>query len=46
MDVLKQVVMLINTRSIKGYFFGSKRGINGVYNHVGKQNLLCYRIAV
>jgi hypothetical protein len=32
----------ITTNSIEGYFATLKRGINGVYHHVGKQHLHRY----
>ena len=32
----------ISTNSIEGYFANLKRGINGVYHHVGKQHLHRY----
>ncbi|MGD0271984.1 MAG: IS1595 family transposase, partial [Candidatus Sulfotelmatobacter sp.] len=32
----------ISTNSIEGYFATLKRGINGVYHHVGKQHLHRY----
>ncbi|MGA9801749.1 MAG: IS1595 family transposase [Terriglobales bacterium] len=34
--------MCITTNSIEGYFATLKRGINGVYHHVGKQHLHRY----
>ena len=34
--------MLISTNTIEGYFSILKRGINGVYHHVGKQHLHRY----
>jgi len=32
----------ITTNTIEGYFATLKRGINGVYQHVGKQHLHRY----
>lgn len=32
----------ITTNTVEGYFATLKRGINGVYHHVGKQNLHRY----
>ena len=32
----------ISTNSVEGYFANLKRGINGVYHHVGKQHLHRY----
>src|SRR6202040_2365375 len=34
--------VLISTNTIEGYFSILKRGINGVYHHVGKQHLHRY----
>jgi hypothetical protein len=34
--------MCITTNSIEGYFSILKRGINGVYHHVGRQHLHRY----
>jgi hypothetical protein len=34
--------VLISTNTIEGYFSILKRGINGVYHHVGKQHLHGY----
>jgi hypothetical protein len=34
--------MCITTNSIEGFFATLKRGINGVYHHVGKQHLHRY----
>ncbi len=34
--------MCITTNTIEGYFANLKRGINGVYHHVGKQHLHRY----
>jgi len=32
----------VTTKTIEGYFFILKRGINGVYHHLGKQHLHRY----
>ena len=34
--------VVISTNTIEGYFATLKRGINGVYHHVGKQHLHRY----
>jgi hypothetical protein len=38
----KEGDVLISTNTIEGYFSILKRGINGVYHHVGKQHLHRY----
>jgi hypothetical protein len=38
----KEGDVLISTNAIEGYFSILKRGINGVYHHVGKQHLYRY----
>jgi transposase-like protein len=38
----KEGDVLISTNTIEGYFSILKRGINGVYHHVGKQHLYRY----
>jgi transposase-like protein len=38
----KEGDVLISTNSVEGYFSILKRGINGVYHHVGKQHLHRY----
>jgi len=42
MPVRKEGDVLISTNTIEGYFSILKRGINGVYHHVGKQHLHRY----
>ena len=38
----KEGDVLVSTNTIEGYFSILKRGINGVYHHVGKQHLHRY----
>src|SRR6185312_12835986 len=38
----KEGDVLISTNTVEGYFSILKRGINGVYHHVGKQHLHRY----
>jgi ISXO2-like transposase domain len=40
--VRREKGIVITTNAVEGYFATLKRGINGVYHHVGKQHLHRY----